>query len=139
MRVLYVLLGWLPSLLSPGFDHHCPYTSTCVGQRNRKPFLIFVLASTLQLLVVFAACAMRLVDGAARRYSSALRGEGGAEAGNRHVYSWLLQACVQSAVDQPLNSCCCAVLSLLLVKLLPFCQVPISSTSLITLPIYLPP
>jgi len=93
-----------------------------VGHRNRKHFVRFVLASTLQLLLVFAVCVMRLVDATARRYSGALRGAGGPGAGSGHVFSLLLQACVQSAIDQPINCCCCVVLALLLVKLLPFCQ-----------------
>lgn len=149
--LIVVVVNELLSSLHPsiGFDHHCPYTSTCIGQRNRKHFLVFVLCSTLQLLIVLSACAMRLVDDMMRRYSILLllitggtpsNSSSSSSSSHHHDggYSLLLQACVQSTLHHPLNSCCCVVLALLLVKLLPFCQVlTYLSIDALMLPIYL--
>ena len=43
-----------------GADHHCPWTSKCVGANNKKIFYIFVF-STFILLIYFICGAFLLI------------------------------------------------------------------------------
>ena len=43
------------------FDHHCPWTSNCVGRNNYLNFTSFVIATSLLAVCMLAACVQRLV------------------------------------------------------------------------------
>jgi palmitoyltransferase len=34
------------------FDHHCPWLSTCIGEKNKLAFIGYLFAQTLQFLVI---------------------------------------------------------------------------------------
>ena len=34
------------------FDHHCPWLSTCIGEKNKLAFIGYLLAQSLQFLVI---------------------------------------------------------------------------------------
>ena len=42
------------------FDHHCHITGTCVGQRNFKPFVVFVFGIAIADSVGFVALVMKV-------------------------------------------------------------------------------
>ena len=36
-----------------GYDHHCPWMGTCIGKKNKKPFIIFNATWLLYLCYTF--------------------------------------------------------------------------------------
>jgi hypothetical protein len=47
------------------FDHHCPYINNCLGNKNTKFFLIFVISYFMFLVVTFLESIRFLYDTAA--------------------------------------------------------------------------
>ena len=33
------------------FDHHCPWMNTCIGEKNRPFFMVYLILQTLQVLL----------------------------------------------------------------------------------------
>lgn len=44
------------------FDHHCPYINNCLGARNHKYFLVFLIGYSLFLLSILLEVTRHLVD-----------------------------------------------------------------------------
>ncbi|KAL9655034.1 hypothetical protein ABK040_008817 [Willaertia magna] len=42
------------------FDHHCPWTGTCIGRRNYKYFYFFVLFTTIAMIYGFTCSALEI-------------------------------------------------------------------------------
>ena len=36
-------------------DHHCPWSSKCIGKNNIKPFYVFVISLVIHLIVTIIA------------------------------------------------------------------------------------
>jgi hypothetical protein len=54
------------------FDHFCPWMGNTIGSRNYRPFLLFLVATTLQIFVTLGFCAVHLAEhlGTGRRRRS---------------------------------------------------------------------
>jgi len=44
------------------FDHHCPWTGTCVGERNYKYFFGFLFTLTVYTGILFGCSVMHIID-----------------------------------------------------------------------------
>ncbi|KAG8800676.1 hypothetical protein FRC20_009620 [Serendipita sp. 405] len=57
-----------------GYDHHCPWIGGCVGARNRKFFVVFLLWCSLYLIYTIAILIASLVKGGNRSTAGGLDG-----------------------------------------------------------------
>lgn len=56
-------VAWIDSSCTLAMDHHCPWVGNCVGHKNHKFFLLFLLYSTIGLSYELCMFVWRFVDG----------------------------------------------------------------------------
>jgi len=43
------------------FDHHCPWLGNCIGRRNYRYYLLYIIACTLECMYIIALCIAHIV------------------------------------------------------------------------------
>ena len=46
------------------YDHHCPWINNCVGIQNHNTFLVYLIAQSIQLIVMFVELLFVWIKGA---------------------------------------------------------------------------